>query len=298
MHSVRLITLIAISLLILSGCTHPFEQVFCSAAGDKGAPCLTTAPQPSAALQTSTAKPQVITTVSQTHATASPVRVCPDKEGIPLYQTTSKVDGSSAADDDPPKSSASSPPPPKSSASSPSAAGEKSPGGGAPSWIPTPCEVVVVAGAINHCIDITERSNILSYYLNQVPQISTAAAGTVAALVGGATATPPLWIAGAAAAGTNVLSAVKDLVTGTPPVPVPSSMFTAASGYASLYRNMRAPDPNNSTGYLFYAGLWNAAGSVCPPNLMLGRFKLWKIDLAELSLPQNFNPLPPNPPSP
>jgi hypothetical protein len=195
---------------------------------------------------------------------------CPDRQGEPLYKTS----GSKSVTSN--KGGAS-------NASGSTTSGSTNTTGSA-NWIPTPCEVVIMTGAINHCIAVAGRTNLLDVVLSDVMQfanIGSGAAGATAAIVGGVTKTPPLWIAGAAAAGTSVVSAVKTLFSGTPPVPTPSSMLTAASSYASLYQDMVAPVDNDSS-YVFYAGLWNAAGSACPPNLLLGNFNMFPIALTDL----------------
>ena len=169
-------------------------------------------------------------------------------------------------------------------------------------WIPTPCERTILVGAVTHCMMVTKRSNLPEYLFSDISQtanIGGALAGGVAAIIGGAKAIPPLWIAGAVATAPSIVSALKAVVTGTPLEASAANMQMTAAGYASLYPNTGLANPD--TAYLFYAGLWNAAGTQCPPNLLLGNFKTWSTDhlLHKTSQPGNFEPStsPPTPKS-
>jgi hypothetical protein len=167
-------------------------------------------------------------------------------------------------------------------------------------WMLTPCERVIVAGALTHCTQVTGRTDIFNDALSDLSlgtNISSTVVGGIVSVIGGAKAIPAVWIAGAVTALPGIASGLKGLVSGTPPIPAPAAMLAAATSYASIYESVEAP-ANNDTGYLFYAGLWNAAGSACPQNLFLGNFKMWPIDLTQMSRPENFQLAPPAPASP
>jgi hypothetical protein len=271
--------------VMLSGCgtlsfgQPPFQQAYCSVADPKLPPC--GKPSPENNTPTNSA--------ANNNTAASTSYVCPDKMQV-LYQTGTPKNNSG----DGPQSAGNDPPPAGNgqqtgdTGSTPAGGGQKSPGSasastGAQNW--TLCEQLIIASAIQHCVSSAGNTDLLYQILTGLQDASNiggGAASATAAIVGGLTKTPPLWIAGAVTASTNVAAAFKTLISGTPPAPTPSSMITAASSYASLYQNTQISSPN-ANSYLFYAGLWNAAGSACPPNLLLGSFQMERIKLSDLA---------------
>ena len=111
-------------------------------------------------------------------------------------------------------------------------------------WAPTRCEAVVLSGALNHCLRATRRTVFIDEITGDITQgvggFSTAA-GVVSTVVGAATSTPPAYIAGAVTLGTNLVSNVKTLGSGTPPTPTPINMTSAAGSFALLNQNIKPP---------------------------------------------------------
>jgi hypothetical protein len=177
-----------------------------------------------------------------------------------------------------------------SSASGGGASGGGSSGGGGGNWNPTPCETVIVAGAINHCLNVTGRTGFWDNWVTVGQQgigVGSAIAGAASTIAGALTSTPPAYLAGAALLGANLVTNAKSLFSATPPAAAPSNMVSAAQSYASLYANSMVPNPPDRP-YIFYGGLWNAAGAACPSNLLFGNFQKKDITLEEASNPQYF----------
>lgn len=255
-----------IALLVASstifGCQSPFDQVYCSASGYLTDSCLSGQASAPPGPQSTTPSAQSASTAPQTPAApkasnaiaSTPPQkpaICPDKPGTRLY-----VSGGG--------------------------------GGGSSGWNPTPCETVIVGGAINHCLQVTERTAIwdnLATLGQQSVGVGSAIAGAASTIAGAVTSTPPAYLAGAALLGANLVTNVKSLFSATPSTPTPSNMVNGAQNYASLYANLTAPSDRPD---IFYAGLWNATGSACPPNLVFGNFQRKQIDLAEAGNPEYF----------
>jgi hypothetical protein len=254
--SVVLIALL-LTALALSGCATPFEQVYCTAAGyssvDNCRSAVAAAPTASSAVTKASQAPVASAAAAPTLAALTPPDtsgICPDKLGTPLFSTDSNKN-----------------------------------------WIPTKCESAVVTGAINHCMQKTMSTGLAYDFFANLTQGASATnviAGTASTIAGAVTATPPAYLAGAATLAASLAKGITNPFSGTPPVPAPASMVTAAPSYAQIYQNVAPPPDANYRTHPFYAGLWNAAGSACPQNLLFGNFVAEPINLAAASSPVNF----------
>jgi hypothetical protein len=250
----------------LWGCTHPFDVVYCTAAGYPDHNCPPSEPAiPPPLSVTGPASPEKPSTVSIASPalpaappnaaagnTSSPVTrpICPDTPDKNLYNLDANKN-----------------------------------------WIPTPCQKAVVTGAILHCVQVTQKTDNVTDIFTNLSEGSNAlnalllAGGTgLGAALGGT----PAVIAPATALVSSFATNVGKVFTGTPPIPTPASMFTAASSYAQINQGITPPPNADYNDHPYYAGLWNAAGTACPPNLILGNFRSVNISLAKASNPGNF----------
>jgi len=150
----------------------------------------------------------------------------------------------------------------------------------------SPCETSIIQAAVNYCVARTMSSDFKDELFEWASGGTTILSGLIAGGIAAATgASAPVSVTIAAAAGTISTSGTsfqKLLPTGTATVSIPS-LISAADAYIQLTGGMltisgaipladwKNPSENDPTKidlhYRYYAGLWNAVGSACPPNV-------------------------------
>jgi len=137
-----------------------------------------------------------------------------------------------------------------------------------------PCAHVVMMAAIDRCNARALRANDIDSVLERAAQggLATAAAATAIGGAAGATGGTLAAIGVGTAILTNVSNGIPKILPTTPYATSAVTMDQAAAQYASL--NPSATDERS------YAGLWNAVGLACSPDL----FKA-AVDVESLSLP-------------
>lgn len=154
----------------------------------------------------------------------------------------------------------------------------------------TPCETAIIKKAIDYCnyqVSKTDFFENTGEKLDSASQSLVTLSAAAAGVAGLVVSSPPIAIAGAATLVTSLSTNLGKIISGTPTAASVGSMTTAAQQYAQLNQNLvppvdthvknrkhGRPDQNNP----FYAGLWNAVGSACPPTLLAGGFQMAKIE--------------------
>ncbi len=141
-------------------------------------------------------------------------------------------------------------------------------------WTPqTPCEAAVVQMAVDRCIGASSTStdivgagsfsNGAGVALNAV---SSAFDGLMSSVLG--IITNPLLTSATFVA--TLGTSIARVFSGTATSPLSIKNMYAAAGSYTLNNQKLAKDE------MYYKGLWNAVGSVCPPNPVLGGFEMEK----------------------
>jgi hypothetical protein len=194
------------------------------------------------------------------------IKACPDSPGTVMYTPASSNTAPGGSDTTPPKS----------------------PGGSATA-LPgfSPCAAAIIRSAINYCVRSTLTQDFEDTYLQEgevgFTTATTAAASGIAA-VAGATAPISLGIGLTAGIITAAGSSLSKILP-TPPTATIGNMITAGEQYLEITGDMTTasnqPNPPSpafdstdplklkptDTSWRYYAGLWNAVGSACAPDV-------------------------------
>lgn len=144
---------------------------------------------------------------------------------------------------------------------------------GAKDWFPqTACEAAVIQAAVDRCIgaatttsDVFGADSFATGAGVALDAAATSADGVFTSV--GAVVSNPLF-ATANLVATLGTSIAKAFYGSTTPLSI-KSMYAAAGDYT--FQNQRLAKDE-----AYYKGLWNAVGSVCPQNLLLGGFEMEK----------------------
>jgi len=165
-------------------------------------------------------------------------------------------------------------------------------------WKIQPCEQLVLRTAIDQCLSSTMKTNTVDNIWDRATtggEALVVVAGLAAGIAGIVVVNPPVSIAGFSTVVASTSTNLSKVAIGTPATPVVTSMQTAAQTYAMTNSGLLPPkdfEPSGSSEYTnaYYAGLWNAVGSACPPQLLAGGFVP-----AEVYPGEELKPLPPGP---
>jgi hypothetical protein len=141
-------------------------------------------------------------------------------------------------------------------------------------WTPqTPCEAAVVQMAVDRCIgaattgsDIVGAGSFADGAGVTLNAVSSAFDGLMSSVLG--IITNPLLTSATLVA--TLGTSIARVFSGSAASPLSIKNMYAAAGSYTLNNQMLAKDE------MYYKGLWNAVGSVCPPNPILGGFDMEK----------------------